>query len=90
MSLGREIPADEWEDETRCPNCRSRQVVEFGYKIGGSGRTCLECRDCGAYSTWRVAHTAEPTGDVPGRSGQRQVTSRPDDPLPPPPQVPDR
>lgn len=59
MTIAREIPADEWEDETRCPNCKSRDVVEFSYRMAGIGRTCLECRDCGAYSTWRVGLPTE-------------------------------
>ncbi len=63
MTIGCEIPADEWGDDDRCPNCKGRDVVEFSYKIGSVGvrRTCLECRDCGAYSTWRLH--APPTPD---------------------------
>jgi hypothetical protein len=63
-----EIPAEDWPDETRCPNCKGRNVVEFGFRVTGSpapARTCLECRDCGAYSTWRVSHPTDPSGDMP-------------------------
>lgn len=55
MTYACEIPAEEWGDEERCPNCGGRDVMEWGYRMGSRPmRTHLECRDCGAYSTWRV------------------------------------
>jgi hypothetical protein len=62
MSFGREVPGEEWTDETCCPNCRGSDIIEFGYKVGGKGRACLECRDCGAYSTWRTPRPETPNG----------------------------
>lgn len=64
-----EIPGDRWADETVCPNCKGRDVVEFAFRVAGSPsppRSCLECRDCGAYSTWRLTDTDAETRTNPG------------------------
>ncbi len=61
-SIARKVPAENWPDDTKCPNCGGRNILEFAYPLGPRPeRTCVECRDCGAYSEWRpVSPEGEP------------------------------
>jgi hypothetical protein len=53
------VPVDRWPDESRCPQCGSREVAAYGARRGAvQGRT-LRCLSCEVQTDW--LHPVEAT-----------------------------